>query len=174
MSRWNGDPQDGCFVWNYRLDSMSLLATSRLRWRSRGPVVLGMLLLGLMNVVLQPCVLAAGVTDTVPAGIAHGGYQADQAQQVAHDSQMPCLLCGAHEGPRCEDTTGEDCASADRSPANSPIKPTDRSSDLAMLPPPTLAATDSFSRLPAACKPLPALPSSPGPSLNIWYCVYLK
>jgi hypothetical protein len=152
---------------------MNLIATLRLRWRSRGAVVLGVLVLGLMNVLLQSCVLAAGVADTVPVSIAHGGNQTDPAWQVANDSQMPCLLCGSHEGPHCGDTTGEDCASADQSSANSPIKPTDRSPDLATLPPPTLAATDSFARLPAACEPLPPLTSPQGPSLNIWYCVYL-
>jgi hypothetical protein len=152
---------------------MNLIATLRLRWRSRGAFALGVLALGLMNVLLQSCVLAAGVTDTAPASIAHGGNQTGPAWQVANDSQMPCLRCGVHDGPRCEDTMGEDCATADRASANSPIKPTDRSPDLATMPPPTLAATDSFSRLPAACRPLPSLTSPQGPSLNIWYCVYL-
>jgi hypothetical protein len=134
-----------------------------------------MLVLGLMNVVLQPCVLAATVSaDTTPTSIAHGGHHADPVQQAAGESQMPCLLCGAHEGSHCDGPPGEDCATADRSPANSPIKPTDRSSDLTIMPPPAQAAPDSFSQWPAAHKPVPVLPALTGPSLNIRYCVYLK
>lgn len=153
---------------------MNFLATFRFRWHSRRAVVLGMLVLGPMNLVLQPCALAAGIADMGPARVAHGGYQTDPAREAASESQVPCLARGAHTGHRCDGATGKNCATADRSSADSPIKPTDRSSDLTIMPPATLVATNFFSRLPAACRPAPALPSPPGPSLNIWYCVYLK
>ncbi len=155
---------------------MSLITTLRLRRRSWGPVVLGMVVLGLMNVALQPCVQAAIIAaDTSPARTDHDGHAADPAEQAAGEPQTPCSHCGGVDGgPHCDGLAGEDCATADKSPANSPIKPKDRSSDLTISSTPSEAATDSFSRPPAALKPVSALPTLPRLSLNIRYCVYLK
>lgn len=154
---------------------MSLITTLRPRQQSWAPLVLGVLALGLINVVLQPCVLAAAVAaDTFSASTVHGEHDAGPAQQAAGEPQMPCSRCGVDADADCAGTPSEDCATEDQLSANVPVKPKDRSSDLAVPSPAIYIETDSFSRPPAAHKPVRALSSSPGPSLNIQYCVYLK
>ncbi|NIO39372.1 MAG: hypothetical protein GTO41_03705 [Burkholderiales bacterium] len=154
---------------------MSLITTLRLREQSWAPIVLGMLLLGLISLVLQPCVMAATVApDTSSASTVQGEHYADPAQQAAGEPYIPCSRCGAHPDSQCAGAPSEDCGTEDRLPANAPVKPkNDRSTDLAVLPRAVHIETNSFSRLPTTYKPVSALPSSPGPSLNIRYCVYL-
>jgi hypothetical protein len=153
---------------------MNLNAILNLRLRPWAPVVFGMLALGLVNVVFQTCALAETVVaDSTQASIVYDGPHADPTRQMACETQLPCLLCAAHEGASCDSPPDEDCVVADGPIANSSLKPKERSFDLTIATPPAKTTTASFPRVPAVHTPVPVPPPT-GPRLHIRYCVYLK
>ena len=151
---------------------MSLISTLRANQRPWARTVLAMVALVWLNLALQPCVMAATVTENSSEYSHHQeeGHAATHPKQ--HESQHHCPHCAVVNHGKCAD--GNVCGEPDVVQPSSPTELKDNSAKLMAMLPALYGASKTVPRSTLPDITTRAVPPSSGLSLSIRYCVYLK
>ena len=94
---------------------MTGLSTIRSKMRTRGRLVLSVIVIAWMNVTLQPCLMAMELSPndfaTISASSVHDGHQGHSANVADHEDQAcpHCPPSTSHDSNSCAVTTLTDC-----------------------------------------------------------------